>query len=390
MLSRRTGYIISTILLVALAFLVAGCGVLSNKGKSPGDDQTNITQQDANSPLQLLTNSPSIVGSSDIANMVEKVSPAVVNVETVTTVNSNDVFFNNDFFRDFFGNNGIAPRQNIQTGVGTGFLISSDGYILTNQHVIDAASSITVRIGGEEKKYTAVVVGQDYELDLAIIKIPADKKFTTLDLGNSDNIRVGDWVVAIGNPYGLDHTVTVGVISAKGRPISIEDRVYRNLIQTDAAINPGNSGGPLLNTRGQVVGINTAVNYEAQGIGFAISINTAKEVINELIQTGKVVRPYIGVWLEPMNDTFAARNNVENTGVIVAEVIAGGPAEKAGIRVNDVIVSLNDTPIKDYEELQGFLQTRKVGETITVKIIRSGKALSIPVTLVEKPQNSSR
>ncbi len=390
MKNKRTGHIIRAMLLVLLTLIVAGCGILTNKDKLPGSDQSNINNQDTSPPLQLLTNSPSIVGSSDIANMVEKVSPAVVNVETVTTVNSNDVFFNNDFFRDFFGGNGVTPQQNVQTGVGTGFLISSDGYILTNQHVIDAASSITVRLGGEDKKYAASVVGQDYELDLAIIKIAADKKLTTIDLGDSDNIRVGDWVVAIGNPYGLDHTVTVGVISAKGRPISIEDRVYRNLIQTDAAINPGNSGGPLLNTKGQVVGINTAVNYEAQGIGFAISVNTAKEVINELIQTGKVVRPYIGVWLEPMNETFAARYNIENTGVIVANVIAGGPAEKAGIKVNDVIVSLNDSAIKDYEELQDFLKTRKVGETITVKIIRSGKAFSIPVILVEKPQNSSR
>ncbi len=390
MRNKGTGFV-KILLLFLLVVSVAGCGIFNNyKQKSPDSGQSDLTQQETSIPLQLLTNSPSIVGTSDIANMVEKVSPAVVNIETVTTVNSNDVFFNNDFFREFFGNNGIAPQQNVQTGVGTGFLISSDGYILTNQHVIDGANSIIVRIGEEEKKYTATVVGQDYELDLAIIKIAADKKFTTLDLGNSDNIRVGDWVVAIGNPYGLDHTVTVGVISAKGRPISIEDRVYRNLIQTDAAINPGNSGGPLLNTKGQVVGINTAVNYQAQGIGFAISVNTAKEIINELIQTGKVVRPYIGVWLEPMNEPFAARQNIENAGVIVADVIAGGPAEKAGIRVNDVIVSLDDTPIKDYEELQDFLQTRKVGEIISVKVIRAGKALSVPVTLVEKPQNSSR
>lgn len=391
MTNIRFRQIVSLALLFSLLFSVSGCDMfVTSREQSPTTGQPDSTQGGTSTPSNLLTNSPVIIGPSNIADMVDKVSPAVVNIETETTVNSNDVFFDNDFFREFFGTDGLPPRPNVQTGVGTGFLISSDGYILTNQHVIEGASRISVRMSGEEKGYEAVVVGQDYELDLAIIKVQADKAFTTLDLGDSDRIRVGDWVVAIGNPYGLDHTVTVGVISAKGRPISIEDRVYRNLIQTDAAINPGNSGGPLLNTSGQVVGINTAVNYEAQGIGFAISINTAKEIIDELIRTGKVVRPYLGVWLEPMNETIAARLNIENTGVIVANVIPGGPAEKAGLRVNDVVISLNDTAIKDYEGLQDFLRTRKVGETINVKVIRNGNTQTIPVVLAEKPLTAAR
>jgi len=391
MKNRRTRHIINTLLIFVLLCSVGGCGLLSPSSQpSPDPNRSENKQSEAPAPSSLLLNSPAIIGTSNIADIVEKVSPAVVNIETTTTVNSNDVFFNNEFFREFFGNDGLVPQPNVQTGVGTGFLISSDGYILTNQHVIDGASQITVRMADVDKGYEATVVGQDYELDLAIIKVQPDRTFTTLNMGDSDRIRVGDWVVAIGNPYGLDHTVTVGVISAKGRPISIEDRVYRNLIQTDAAINPGNSGGPLLNTNGEVVGINTAVNYEAQGIGFAISINTAKEIIDELIRTGKVVRPYIGVWLEPMNETLAARFNIDNSGVLVANVIPGGPAEKAGLRVNDVIISLNDKSIKDYEGLQDFLRTREVGETITVKVIRSGSTLSIPVTLAEKPQGSTR
>ncbi|MEQ8200884.1 MAG: trypsin-like peptidase domain-containing protein [Syntrophomonadaceae bacterium] len=387
----RTSRLITIMLMVLILSAAGGCGLSSGlRQQSPGPNQPETSQSGTPAPSSLLINSPVIIGTSSIADIVEKVSPAVVNIETTTTVNSNDVFFNNDFFREFFGDSGRVPQSNVQTGVGTGFLISADGYILTNQHVIDGASKIVVRMADTDKGLDATVVGQDYELDLAIIKVSADKKFTTLNMGDSDRIRVGDWVVAIGNPYGLDHTVTVGVISAKGRPINIEDRVYRNLIQTDAAINPGNSGGPLLNTNGEVVGINTAVNYEAQGIGFAISINTAKEIIEELIRTGKVVRPYIGVWLEPMNETLAARLNIENSGVIVANVIPGGPAERAGLRVNDVIVSLNDTPIKDYDGLQNYLRTRKVGEAITVKVIRNGNTLSIPVSLAEKPQNSSR
>ena len=379
--SSKTAPIIVVILLV---IFTGGCGLWGgdNDKASPIDNNSSTPI-----PGNFLSNNPITIGPANIADMVEKVSPAVVNIETNTVVSNSDVFFNNDFFRDFLGNNGITPRQNVQTGVGTGFLISDDGYILTNQHVIDKATSITVRMANNDTDYSAKVVGQDYELDLAVLKIDGNTKFTTLTLGDSDTIRVGEWVIAIGNPYGLDHTVTVGVVSAKGRPINIEKRVYRNLIQTDAAINPGNSGGPLLNTNGEVIGINTAVNSEAQGIGFAISVNTAREIINELIQTGKVTRPYIGVWLQPMDENFAAQYNLPNTGVIVANVIAGGPAEKAGLKINDVIVSLNDTNINNYEQLQDFLKTRQVGEKVMVKVIRAGKKLTIPVTLAEKPSS---
>lgn len=331
-------------------------------------------------------NTPITIGPANISDIVEKVSPAIVNIETTTVVNStSDVFFNDPFFRDFFGNNAIRPRQNVQKGIGSGFIISDNGYILTNQHVIDNASSIIVHLGNPETTFNAKIVGQDYELDLAILKIDSNNKFSTLVLGDSNNIRAGDWVVAIGNPYGLDHTVTVGVISAKGRPINIENRVYKNLIQTDAAINPGNSGGPLLNTKGEAIGINTAVNAQAQGIGFAISVNTAKEIINELIEKGKVVRPYIGVWLQPLDESFASNYNIKNGGVIVSNVLAGGPAERAGLKKYDVITSLDDTAISNYDQLQEFLKTKPVGSRVTVKIIRAGQSFSVPVTLAEKP-----
>lgn len=329
---------------------------------------------------------PVIIGPTNIADMVEKVSPAVVNIETSAVVSSgNDVYFNDPFFRQFFGNNAPRPRQNVQKGIGTGFIISADGYVLTNQHVIDNATTITVKIAGSESNYPARVVGQDYELDLAVLKIDANREFTPMALGDSNQIRAGEWVVAIGNPYGLDHTVTVGVVSAKGRPMNIENRVYKNLIQTDAAINPGNSGGPLLNTQGEVIGINTAVNAQAQGIGFAISVNTAKDIINELIQKGKVSRPYIGVLLQAMDPNFAASNNIANSGVIVSNVVTGGPAEKAGIRKNDVVISLNDTQIGNYDQLQEFLKTQQVSAKITVHVMRGGIPLALQLTLAEKP-----
>ncbi|MDD3022879.1 MAG: trypsin-like peptidase domain-containing protein, partial [Syntrophomonadaceae bacterium] len=283
-----------------------------------------------------------LIGPANIADMVEKASPAVVNIETTIEGNNfrNDELLNDPFFRQFFGNNIPVPKQNIQQGIGTGFIINESGYVVTNQHVIDQATQITVNLNSN-KKYPAKVVGQDYDLDLAVLKIDAKEKLSTLSMGNSDQMRVGDWVVAIGNPYGLDHTVTAGVVSAKGRPIKIEDRPYKNLIQTDAAINPGNSGGPLLNTRGEVIGINTAVDAQAQGIGFAISINTAKEVLNELIDKGKVIRPYIGVWLQPVDVDLAKYLGIEAQGMVVADIVQGSPAERAGLLKYDVIVSID-------------------------------------------------
>ncbi|MDD4802220.1 MAG: trypsin-like peptidase domain-containing protein [Syntrophomonas sp.] len=333
-------------------------------------------EQDNKLPPSIVN--PVIIGPTNIADMVERVSPAVVNIETSTVVNrGNDVFFNDPFFRQFFGDN--APKTpNVQNGIGTGFIISTDGYVLTNQHVIDGATAITVKIAGDDSSYTAKVVGQDYELDLAVLKLEANKQFTAMELGDSNQIRVGEWVIAIGNPYGLDHTVTVGVVSAKGRPMNIEDRHYKNLIQTDAAINPGNSGGPLLNTKGQVIGINTAVNAQAQGIGFAISVNTAKEIINDLIQNGKVTRPYMGIMYSVNEDTV-------QPGVIVTSVVNGGPAQKAGIRANDVIVAMNDTEITNYDQLQEFLKNQQVGGKITVHILRGNARLDLPLTLAEKP-----
>ncbi len=320
----------------------------------------------------------------DIADMVEIVSPAVVNIETSIVRDVFDPFLGDPLFREFFEGQ-ITPRQNIQRGIGTGFIISEEGYVLTNQHVINNATEIMVNIINEDQKYPATVVGQDYQLDLAVLKIDAEKTFSQLKMGDSSKIRVGEWVIAIGNPYGLEHTVTVGVISATGRPIRIEDRVYSNLIQTDAAINPGNSGGPLLNTRGEVIGINTAVDATAQGIGFAISINTAKEVLDELIETGKVIRPYMGVWLQGVDENIARQLNVDPYGVIIINVEPGSPAQRAGLRQYDIITEIDDTAIEDYDVLQELLKEKNVGDEIIVTIIRNDARITLPLILAEKP-----
>lgn len=383
MLRNRNFNNILKLLLVILIVAIAG-GVYLAKLNFP--EETDPQKSEIAIAKENETAAAAVViGPSNIADMVEKVSPSVVNIETrvVSTTYPNNPFFNDPFFREFFGDEFNLPRQNVQKGIGTGFIISEDGYILTNQHVVDQASEIIVNVSGKE--YKAKVVGQDYEMDLAVLKIESKTKLIPLKLGNSDGIRVGEWVVAIGNPYGLDHTVTAGVISAKGRPLSIEGRIYKNLIQTDAAINPGNSGGPLLNTKGEVIGINTAVNAQAQGIGFAIPINTAKGVLDELIKKGKVIRPYMGVYLQTVDKEIASYLNIEPTGAIIAGVVSNSPAEKAGLRQYDVIISIDKEKVKTSEDVQSILSKKKVNDKVMLEIIRDGKTMLVPVTLAEKP-----
>lgn len=351
--------------------------------------KNNYNAAEANlseNPNNKLTANTVVIGPTNIADMVEQVSAAVVNIETSVLVqDNNSTLFNDPFFREFFGDNMLRPREYVQSGIGTGFIISEDGYIVTNQHVIDNATEIKVNIAGEKKQYVARIIGQDKELDLAVIKIDGANKFTTVSLGDSQKNRVGEWVVAIGNPYGLDHTVTAGVISATGRPMKIEDRVYKNLIQTDAAINPGNSGGPLLNLQGEVIGINTAVNAQAQGIGFAISINTAKEVLNDLINKGKIVRPYIGITMQSVDENLASHFNIPAQGVVVFEVINGSPAEKVGLQKYDIILKIDQTEIKNYEALQEYLKSKNAGDQINIEIIRQGQNKVVTLILGEKP-----
>lgn len=323
---------------------------------------------------------------ASVADIAEKAGPAVVNVEARVQVNTRyDPFFNDPFFRDFFGSPGISqPRY--ETGIGTGFIISEDGYIVTNQHVINDAASISVKLSNRKDSVPARLVGQDYELDLAVLKIDGDN-YPTLPMGDSNRMRVGDWVVAIGQPFGLDHTVTAGVISAKGRPITIEDRNYKNLIQTDAAINPGNSGGPLLNMQGQVIGINTAVSSQAQGIGFAIPINTVKDVLTTLKKGEKVIRPYVGVKMLDVNEEVINELGLapDTKGVLIAEVMSGSPAARAGLRRLDIIKKIGDQVITTGTEVQRIVEKSQVGDRIQVGILREGREASVEVVLQAKP-----
>lgn len=331
------------------------------------------------------------IGPYGIAGTVEQVNPAVVNIETEVISNSgieNNPYFNDPFFREFFGDNyHFNPRPQISKGLGTGFVTDKTGLILTNEHVINGASKINVKIQGFADPVPAEVVGTDPELDLAVLRIKVKKDLPVIKMGDSDKVKPGDWVIAIGNPYNLDHTVTVGVISAKSRgPLTIGNRQFKNLLQTDAAINPGNSGGPLMTVNGEVIGINTAVSAQAQGIGFAIPINTVKNVLAELISKGKVVRPYMGVYLQPLDKELADYLSAPGTaGALITNVMPGGPADKAGLQKGDIILKANDNKIKTPDDITDVVKKSKAGTKLTLEILRKGKTEFISLTLAEKP-----
>lgn len=324
------------------------------------------------------------VGPDTVANIVAQAGPAVVKINTMVKVggdNQSNPFSNDPFFRQFFG---VSPQPEYQNGLGSGFIISKDGYVLTNDHVVEGAETISVVVKGDKKTYQGKLVGTDPSLDLAVVKIEG-KGFPTLTLGDSDRIRVGNWVIAIGSPFGLEDTVTIGVISAKSRPIEIDNRSFDNLLQTDASINPGNSGGPLLNLNGEVVGINTAINAEAQGIGFAIPTNTVKGVLDELIQQGKVKRPWLGVQIQAVTQdvaNFLGYNSHE--GAVIGGVVPGGPASKAGIKEGDIITAIDGIKISTPDDLIKTLQKKKVGTPVEADVFRQGKTLKVKIITAER------
>ncbi len=325
--------------------------------------------------------------SDSIADIAEKVGPAVVNIDTIRMVKTDFPFFDDPIFRRFFRREFEEFRRTIpQKGTGSGFIINQEGYILTNEHVVHKADKIKVTLS-DGREFTGKVIGSDMSSDMAIVKIQADH-LPTVTLGNSDELRVGEIVIAIGNPYGLQQTVTMGVVSAKGRSITtgIEGYVYRNFIQTDTAINPGNSGGPLLNIKGEVVGINTAIIPFAQGIGFAIPINIAKRNIDDLINLGKVRRSWLGVYIQEVTPEIAEQFNLpEAKGVLVGDVIEDSPAEKAGIKRGDIIAKVNDEEVNSPEELQDKIRDIDIGKKVNIEIMRDGKVINFIVKIGEMP-----
>jgi serine protease Do len=365
-------FVVFMAVLAGLA-LSGGCSL----GNKPQTGQNTVTSQ-----VDLLPG----VGPETIADVVSQASPAVVKISTIITTQSpNDPLFNDPFFRQFFGQPAV-PRQ--EEGLGSGFIISNDGYILTNEHVIEGANKISVTVIGFDNDLEASIVGSNYDMDLALLKIDAGSNLPFLTLGNSDKIRVGNWVIAIGNPYGLDHTVTTGVISAKGRPISVQDRQYENLLQTDASINPGNSGGPLLNLNGEVVGINTAISSDAQGIGFAIPTSTVQQVLEDLKNNVSKSRPWVGVQVRTVDSELASYLGLAKAeGAVVAGVVAGSPAELAGLREWDVIVEYNGKKVVNADELVAEIKASQIGQKVNVVVVRQRQQQAVTVTVTEKPGN---
>ncbi|MGB6606879.1 MAG: Do family serine endopeptidase, partial [Atribacterota bacterium] len=326
--------------------------------------------------------------SNSIADIAEKVGPAVVNIDTVRMVKQGSPFGDDPIFRRFFGEQFEEYSRTIpQKGAGSGFIINKEGYILTNEHVVHRADEIKVTLA-DGREFTGKVVGSDETSDLAIVKIESENNLPMVELGDSKGLRVGEIVIAIGNPYGLQQTVTMGVVSAKGRsiPTGIKGQVYRNFIQTDTAINPGNSGGPLLNTKGEVIGVNTAIIPYAQGIGFAIPINTAKRNIDDLINLGKVRRSWLGVYIQGITPEIAEQFNLsEAKGVLVGDVVKDSPAEEAGIKTGDIIKKVNNEEVNSPGELQDKIRNVDIGKNADIEVVRDGKTINFIVKIVEMP-----
>jgi serine protease Do len=335
---------------------------------------------------------PMMVPSS-FSQLAEVVGPAVVNIRTVKTLKGGGPVFRhfqrepggkespfNEFFERFFGDE--MQREFKQPSLGSGFIIDKEGYVVTNNHVIEDADQIKVKID-DEKEFDAHVVGRDPSTDIALLKIKSSYDVPVVKLGDSSQLKVGQWVVAIGSPFGLERTVTAGIVSAKGRVIG--SGPYDDFIQTDASINPGNSGGPLLNLKGEVIGINTAIVAAGQGIGFAIPINLAKGIITQLKSGGEVTRGWLGVAIQDLNQEMADYYGIESKkGVFVADVFKGDPADAAGIKPKDIIVEVNGQKVETTRQLTSLVANIAVGQSVKVKVIRDGQTKSFSVKIAKR------
>ena len=374
------------VVVVALAALAVACAGDPTATPTPSPTPTVVAAQPVTGPADGNGGSsppetdpappPGPMGLPDIATVVERVMPGVVQV--LVEVERTDRF----------------GRMTRGTSQGSGFFIDDAGHVLTNNHVVEDATSVEVVLANRDR-IPAEVVGRDPETDLAVLKVDRGlvEDFVALRLGDTEATRIGEWVIAIGSPLGFAGSVTVGVVSAKGRSLDIDGGAQlRDLVQTDAIINPGNSGGPLLNLQGEVIGINTAIirgqlasGQEAEGIGFAISMRTAVPVSGQLIETGRMVRPRIGVQIADVTPALAAERDLSvDEGVLILAVVEGGPAERAGIRVDDVIVDIDGTPVTSTAELVGrFLTDYRLGDKVAVTVDRAGQRLTFEMVLDE-------
>ena len=375
---------------ILIALLLAGAVLGLGYGMS-----TAIKPHDSSAASVSAVSETTMV-PANFSELAEKVKPGVVNIQVVKKVknigfglrNFGSPFGEKDPFGDFFGPffEGNPPRDFEQRGVGSGFVMNKEGYILTNNHVVEDADQIKVKLANG-KEYDGKIVGRDPKTDMALLKIEGASDLHPLKLGNSDDLKVGNWVMAVGSPFGLEQTVTAGIVSAKGRVIG--SGPYDNFIQTDASINPGNSGGPLINMKGEVVGINTAIIASGKGIGFAIPINMAKEIAPQLEQKGHVTRGWLGVGIQEVTPELAKSFGLsEKKGALVAEVFSNSPAEKAGIERGDVILEFDGKEVADSKDLPRLVASTPVGKSVTLKLSRDGKVLDRQVKIGEMEEKA--
>jgi S1-C subfamily serine protease len=368
---------------------IGGCQRVMPPTPTPSTAVTTAPSNTAAPPAApAMATAPTVNNPNFIAEAVEKVGPAVVRINALKRVNSEV-----DPFRQFFGEGGV-PEERVQEGSGSGFILTTDGQVLTNAHVVDGADEVEVKLK-DGRSFQGKVVGLDTVTDIAAIKIGAEK-LPTVTLGNSDQLVPGEWAIAIGNPLGLDNTVTAGIVSATGRTsreVGISDKRV-SFIQTDAAINPGNSGGPLLNARGEVIGVNTAIRANAQGLGFAIPIATVQRIAAQLFSEGKASHPFLGIQMVDLNPQVKAELSqdpnlgykiTEDKGVLVTLVGRNTPAAAAGIKPGDRLVKIEQTEIKTAEDVRNLLDRSKLGQALTVTVDRQGQTQVVNVTPVNLP-----
>jgi Do/DeqQ family serine protease len=397
-----------TLVYVALVCLGAGIGAWAVIARivPPNAPATSLSQVTSVTPVlaqdnnKAVTKAPIADGNYNfIAQAVNRTGPAVVRINASRTVASEQTpdVFNDPFFKQFFGDEFTqrrAPRERVERGTGSGFIINKEGDIITNAHVVDGADRVTV-ILKDGRKIEGKVLGRDPLTDIAVVKV-SEPNLPVVSLGSSQNLQPGEWAIAIGNPLGLDNTVTAGIISALGRSsgqIGVDKRV--SFIQTDAAINPGNSGGPLLNQKGEVIGVNTAIIQGAQGLGFAIPIETAQRIAKQLIEKGSVSRAYLGIQMLTLDPSVKKELNespnsevkvTEESGVLVTRVVPSSPASSAGIRTGDVIVKINGENVASADTIQQFVEGKTVGDKLQIELKRNGQNVNVSVEAGQFPQ----
>ena len=369
-----------TLMIGILIGTVLDSGVKADKSTKGASDATPLSIP---SPVEL---------SNEFTKLAQKLEPAVVFIQSdyepdpqrqARSEPSDEL----ELFRRFFGGQEPMPRRR-RSSTGSGFIVDPKGFIITNHHVVDGATNIKVKLVGGQTEHKAKLIGFDVETDLAVIRIETDEKLQAVEIGNSDAVNVGDWAVAIGSPFGLEASVTAGIVSAKGRDIAGAQQ-FQKFIQTDAAINPGNSGGPLLNIRGEVIGVNTMIATRSggyQGIGFALPMNMAVKVYNTVIQRGRMVRGSIGISYDPTDSATLLEAYSLDHGVVVSAVQPNGPADKAGMKVEDVILEIDGKPVKDGDDLVARVSDTPIDTEVQVTVDRDGERIKLPVTIRDRAE----